>query len=483
MVIGAVLVFVNEVLAARLLGIRFYGFFALAFVLAKIGEIAATFGLQLAVVRFIPGFRVDGRHREVAGAITGSLVFPAVAGVLLAGAVYASSGWFATEVFNEPEAKRYIRYLAAVIPFLALANILGHVTRAFGRSVEQVLIRNLIPPVTFFIWLTVSHLVDAEPITVVTGFVFSYFFSTSLGTLIVARLLKKEATWTAPILRLRELYAYASHVFINSALLLTIGLTDVFMLGIFESAEQVGIYRGCLRVMLIFELVAFALGAVTTPLYSLLSESNDREKLREVYSMALHLASIMVIPAYLLISLNAADILNLLGPGFAAGSTALAIRAGGAAVKVAFSGAGLLLLTTNRQRFETGNAAVIVILNIILNLLLVPRFGIVGAASATVISLTCLSALRVIEVRLTLGLGSFGLYLPRYLAVCGILGLAVSYGAAAMGAGPGSGAALLALRLAGMGSILVAGLWIFGIQQEDKRVLLRVIRPGRGSSA
>ena len=478
---GALLVFINEVLAARFLGVELYGFFALAFILARASEVFASFGLRIGVLRFIPPYLKEEKTELVVGAILGALALPVLIGSALAVAVWAFGDRLAEELFAEPRAATYIKYLAAAIPFLSLAEILGYITRAFGRSVEQVLIRNLVPPASFMLVLIALTLFNAPPILVTAGFVLSYLLGTLAGCGFVARLLGPEGRRAKPVPQLRTLYAYSFPVLLHNLLALGVGWTDIFMLGVFATADQVGIYRACMQILMVFDLVVFALGAAAAPLFPVLLKEGDRQGLEAVYAMILRWMTLFAVPGFLIIALNGADILALLGSEFPAGATALTVRALGTAARTCLFLPGLVLLLGGGPKLETANVAAGFVLNAALNLILIPRYGIEGAAAATAISFGLVSAFRVMEVRAILAMKTLRFFMMRIALVSGVAALAVALGAEVLGLGAGTGFGPLAVRVIVMIAVVGAALWMLEVKEEDKRMILSLLRRRRRS--
>src|SRR5205823_11764663 len=81
---------------------------------------------------------------------------------------------------------------------------------------------------------------------------------------------------------------------------------------------------------------------------------------------------------------------------------------------------GVLLTMTGKQKWEIANTIVMVAFNFLLNLVLIPRMGILGAAIATAISIATINAIKLIQVYLLFGLQAYNLkYLKGFVAIAG----------------------------------------------------------------
>ena len=124
---------------------------------------------------------------------------------------------------------------------------------------------------------------------------------------------------------------------------------------------------------------------------------------------------------------------------------------------------------------EMSNVALAACLNFVLLTLSIPRFGLVGAAASSAISLIVLSVLRAIELRYVLGLRFVDGVLLRTGLVAAACAVLVWAGSLALSAGPGTGVVHLLARMIVMGAAMVAGLWVFCLRQEDRVALLGLV--------
>jgi O-antigen/teichoic acid export membrane protein len=256
---------------------------------------------------------------------------------------------------------------------------------------------------------------------------------------------------------------------------LSLALTDLFLLGMLASAEAVGIYRACLQVIFSFELVLNACSAASAPIYPVLIAHGQQDQLAATYRGAARLVALVCTPALLLILFNSGDILRVLGSAFAAGAVPLAILAVGYFCKCVAGMAGVLLVVGGRPRLEVYNGVFTAALNLTLNLLLIPRFGLIGAAASTASAFIVLSLLRVRQVRRAFALTTVDRLILRIVLFCIPAAIVPWLLSVAAGIGPGTGYGHLALRLAVSGGLLAATLWTLCLRRPDREQLIGYI--------
>jgi O-antigen/teichoic acid export membrane protein len=473
--LGGAITFINEILAARFLGVALYGLFALAFVLAKIGETLSLFGLRIGVLHFIPILRSEGKNTYLSGTIIAALIMPLSAGIIISVGLWHAAPWLATEIFGKPEAQHFMRLIALAIPLMSLTEILGHITRGYGYAVYYVLIRNLIPPFVFLLLLISLHYWQAPPPGIAIALVIAYSIGFVAGIAALMKVTGIEIWHIRPQFQFRKLYGYSLPILINTVLYMVIGFTDILMLGLFRDASEVGIYRACMQVVIVFDMIAIAFNAATSHIYPVLSNQNKTAELNHAFSTSMRWITIIALPLMSVIVLNAADILALMGPSFVEGSLILSILAIGMALKCCFTNAGFMLAVSNHQGFETVNAAVAAGLNLLLNYILVPDYGGMGAVIATVTSLTILSILRILQVDFCMKVRPPGRSMLMVLIVVTAITIVLYLINTGMGIASQAGYLIMFVRIISLLTIIYLGLWWFVATEPERNKVKHVI--------
>ena len=182
---------------------------------------------------------------------------------------------------------------------------------------------------------------------------------------------------------------------------------DVVMLGLMRPQADAGIYKAA---SVLSELVAFGLGAINAvilPQIASLHAKGDRAALQALVSR-----SAMWITAFALVSalglvLAGSFILPLIfGAGYSGGYAALVILALGQFANAAFGPVALVLNMTGNENLTLIGLTLSILANAVLNAVLIPRFGIEGAAIATATTLLVWNLLLVVALKRRTGIGS-----------------------------------------------------------------------------
>jgi O-antigen/teichoic acid export membrane protein len=148
------------------------------------------------------------------------------------------------------------------------------------------------------------------------------------------------------------------------------------------------------------------LNSVLSPTFATLYAEGKREQLQQVVTHSTRLISLFALVMTLGLIALRYSILQLFGAEFIQGQTALIILSIGYLVNALTGSVGLLLNMTRHAKFSAATVAFAALLNVCLNWLLIPKWGVNGAATATAISMIVGNVISAIWVRQKLGIKS-----------------------------------------------------------------------------
>ena len=413
---------VLTVVVSRFLGPEALGLLTLGLTLVTIATIVACLGVDQGIIYFVaraqpvdapaaPAVVEDRSEARPAAAapaapaaIRTALLVAAAGGLTVGGLAWLLAAPTAEVVFDSEQLAPILLVLVPAIPVAAVFSVaLGALQGSF-RVVHRAIIEWIASPL-LTLGLAVVLLFAGRG---VDGVVVAYLAAWSaMATVAVALVLRVRGA-TRPLI-FGPLLALSLPLMLSLLTGYLLFHIDVLMLGALTSVREVGLYSAATRLALPLFLVLDSVARAFAPLAAHLYSQSRVDRLASVYAATTEWIMAINVPAGLLIVLLAEPLLALFGAEFVAATGALRVLAVGIVLATACGGAASVLTMTRWQRLEMADNLLLLLLNVILNLLLVPRFGALGAALATASSATTVYTLKVVQVRWLLSIHPFRL--------------------------------------------------------------------------
>jgi O-antigen/teichoic acid export membrane protein len=465
-----------QIVIARRIGAAGFGVLALALAIASLLAEGSDLGLDYGVLRFggiarkadQPGtLRAIVQH-----AVRGSLLLGSVAGFALA----AASGLIA-DVFDKSQLAPALVPLALTVPFTATTEVARASLRAMGRAGRPVASSSLIGPGLRLI--TGVGAVVLVPSA--TAAAWGYFVTEALlfaitGFMLWQLLPPADGSDFPP----RKLLRFSMPMSLNRLLLYSNNQTEILFLGFLASSATLGIFGVARRLSLLVGsalLTSFAI--LFDPLVAGLHHEGRTEDLGRIFKTSTRWLFTLGLPISLAEMLFATEIMKVFGEEFAAGGTALAILAVGQLINVATGITSNLQAMAGYAKVTLLNAALFISVSIVFDILLIPNFGLIGAAAANSTAVVTINVVRLIQIRKRLGLIPYDRRFWRPLAAA----VPASVIAVLVPLPEMRNAAELLIHVAILGLVYFGVLVTLGIEPVDREVMRAAVMRFRGRRA
>jgi O-antigen/teichoic acid export membrane protein len=465
----------SNILLARTLGTAGVGKFQLGFVLVQLVTSFCILGLDKALMRYFPVLEANGQggrrrllYQGVGVVLTISVFFSAV--------LLISAPILATSYFHSDQMKDVVRMFCLYLPFFALVRFLGGAVAAIRRADFASNITNILMPAIFLVALagvavTRTGIYGAIAARSLSGIVAVVFLS---GFLL--RRLPDDPASGRKAQNFKGYLALSMPLFFVGLGYLLLGQMDTIMLGHFVDASELGIYSVAVRISVFVIIGLDILLPIVGPFWAHLAETRDALSTSELFAAVTKWTCYSGLFLFALITIFRAELLRIFGKAFEAGAPVLLVLSLGQLFNAVSGPTGQLLSMTGRQKLEVVNTVAMVLVNFLLNLFLIPRMGIMGAAIATGVSVATINGIKLVEVNLLYGLQPYSVKFFKGIAAVLAAGL-VGY-SARIWLSQSSDSPYWIICLAGGLFFLTAtaGLWILGLDEDDKVALLALRR-------
>ena len=428
-VVSAVLNTLVLILITRGLGKAEAGTFFIVTFLFQILVQAAVVGADTGVLRFIPRYRALGRQTDIPTVLRAATIPVVALSSVLALALFVFADPLAHRLVGDEQADNFVaatRVIALFVPLTTVYGIWLSATRGFGTMKVQVLVdrfgRNLLQCGAILVTQVVAPtmllltLAWAGPY-VAAAAVAIWWLHRYVGRSVasVGHGARTPAREVAGELWRFSVWRGVSRIF--SAVLQRI---DVLLVGAMIGPAQAAIYTAASRFLIIGLMVAQAIQQVMAPKISQLLAAEADNRARVVYQTSTAWLMLLTWPLYLSFAVFASFLLQIFGPGYASGATAVAILCSIMLVATACGSVDSVLLMGGKSSWSLINTGLALATNIAADLYLIPRYGITGAAIGWALAIVVNNVVPLIQVRLFLGMHPFGVgsRLVAVLALC-----------------------------------------------------------------
>lgn len=374
------------VVLARVLGVKNFGIYAFCLSVIQILTVPAMLGGQQLLVREIAAYRAKGEYHFLRGLLMRFRQASFLASLVLALAG-AAVGYFAYS-----ESAMFVPFLVAmaIVPLHTAMQLQGAALRGLRRVLMGQAALMLRPGLVILLvggafWFTrknlgaeaalTAQLTASAVLVMITFFLLRYALPGAAKT---AKPGYETSRWVKSMLP----FVFASGMQILNK------ETSVVLLGIMQTPEDVGLFRVAQRGALLIPFGLQAVNMAMAPAVSELFTNGERKRLQRMISKGIMAVLAFALPVALALILGGKWIIPLVfGADYAPAYIPLVILCLGQLVNAGMGSVGVILNMVGLERFNARGVTIAAIISVFLNFVLIPLFGIMGAAIATSASL------------------------------------------------------------------------------------------------
>lgn len=400
--------FGTSILLARLLGKEGFGLYTYALTWPALLGIPATLGFNNLLIREVAIYRSQSSWGLLRGLLqwANAIVLVVSIGITLVALAIA---------FNLLNSKGGLLLPALSValislPIVSLTSLRLATMKGFQRVVLGQMPEMLLSPLLLLtVAITSSWFLRNNENATVWILGLRLLIATMtfvVGTLLLTKIIPQELKKAIPDYKIRTWLRDGLPFMFLGGLAVINARIDILMLGSLKGAGAVGIYAVVSRVT---SLIVFALGivnSVLSPTLATLYAEGKMEQLQRVVTRSTRLITLFALIVTISLIVLRQWILPLFGAEFIEGQTALIILSVGYLVNAMTGSVGLLLNMTRHANLSAATVGCSALLNVLLNFILIPKWGVNGAAIATATSMVLANIINAIWVSQKLGIKS-----------------------------------------------------------------------------
>ncbi|QKV20219.1 polysaccharide biosynthesis C-terminal domain-containing protein [Oricola thermophila] len=392
-VASAGLLFLSQAIIARWAGAFDYGIYVFVWTAMIILGSLSCLGFQTAVIRFLPAYRKNGETDLLRGLMTTSRLFVLAVATLIAVAG-AAVVWLLGERIESYYVVPFVLAFTC-LPMLALGEVLEGIARANNWPIRALAPTYIVRPTLMLAIVAATHVLGFE--ATASAAVFTAVVASYLTTILQLFVVSPDLGGTVPPgprkTDLGQWVTVALPIFLVEGFFFMLTNADVLMVGFFRSPEEVAVYYAAVKVLALAHFVFFAVKTGVAQQFAANTAPEERAALRAFAGQTVGWTFWPTLAIGVVILVFGKFLLSLFGSGFTEGYPLLFVLIAGVVVRASVGPAESLLNMTGHQNACAAIFAIVLLLNIVLNMLFIPVYGLMGAAAASAIATVLEAAL------------------------------------------------------------------------------------------
>ena len=434
-IVGKSLTLFLQVLVSRLYGPQYYGIFVTGLLVCHITQIISGLGLQKGGMRFLAIAHDQQDYKMMQDVIKTAVFLPLLSGICIGAILYGLAPFLAFTVLKEAEMMSVLRQFSFAVPFFTILRISADLSRAFKTTQYAVIIEDLLFSLLQIGFFLTFHALGYGFSSVVYSFVLATIVCSFWILFLVKHQLQRfmshlptnQVSAKQSILpkNWRPILAYSIPLTLFGLLLTGSNFMDIIMLNILADSSAVGEYAAAARWVMFFGMIAVSLELIFGPLMAGQLGLNRYDQVKVLYGASTRWGFFLTLPVSVFQLLSREPLMLVFGKKFLVHShDILGILVVGSIFAALSGSAGILLTISRHQYIELACLAGSLLVNMIMNLLWIPRYGLYGAALATIITTLLAASARIMLINRVLKMHPFNIHLvtPAIVAFFLIIG-------------------------------------------------------------
>jgi O-antigen/teichoic acid export membrane protein len=406
-VVSAGIIYVSQILLARWMGGFEFGIYVYAWTWLVLVAGLAPLGMAYSTQRFIPEYRAANDRDRLRGFLTGSRLLSL--GLGFAASCIGLALIFLLGDLIDPHYRLPFLIALACVPAFSLSSSQDGVARSFNWIFVALVPGFVAQPILVLAIIVTEHFegFDVNAAVAMGATAVAIWTTVIVQSIILRRRLRTQVEPGPSRYDIGRWFRTALPIFMVDGFYFLLTYTDILVLKAFVDPAQIGIYYATTKTLVLISFIYYALSASFAHRFSEAHFSGRRDKLEAFVRDATRWTFWPSLAAALVLLAFGKPILWLFGPEFTAGYPLLFVLVIGLLARASIGPGERLLIMVGEQRLCAAIYASAFATNLILCLLLVPEFGILGAAGSTATALIVESVLLFVMTKRRLGLHVF----------------------------------------------------------------------------
>ena len=360
-----------------------------------------TFGIPKTFVKFFPTIKEKGQLYFL------SIITP------LIGFVLASLSYFLfkEQIFGLLNASELLRdnffYIILLVFFIGFYDVLTAISRSFLSAATPTFINEVFLKFYSMSVLLLHWFDFLDFSTFLKIYLFGFVLKFAILLFIQWKNDRFKFNMSIQDIDIKELIRFGVFVMVGGASIMIVTRVDMIMIGSLLDLQQVAFYTVAFFIGNAIKVPAKSIGAISIPLVAMAWENQDYKQIQTLYSKSSINQLIFGGVFFVCIWLNIDEVFSLLPDNFRGGKWVVFYIGLSQLFNIASGVNGTIIINSKYYRYDLYTSVILVFITIATNYILIPKYGIDGAAMATAISVLLFNMIRLVLIKVKMNMQPF----------------------------------------------------------------------------
>ena len=378
-----------------------FGLIQILIAYAIVVSTITTFGIPKTFVRFFPAIKEKGQLYFL------SLITPLV-GFVLATISYVL---FKEEIFSLLNASDLLKenffYIVLLVFFIGFYDVLTSISRSFLDASTPIFINEVFLKLYSMSMLLLHWFGLIDFSTFLKVYLFGYVFKFMILFFIQWKNNHLDFEYSVQKLNLKEIISFGLFVLVGGASIMIVTRLDMMMIGSLLDLEQVAFYTVAFFIGNAIKVPGKSIATISTPLLAKAWENQNMKEIQILYAKSSINQLIIGGVFFLCVWINIDEIFSLLPLKFQGGKWVVFYIGLSQLFNIASGVNGAIIINSKYYKYDLYTNILLVGITITSNLILIPKYGIDGAAMATAISVLLFNLIRLVLIKVKMNMHPF----------------------------------------------------------------------------
>jgi len=373
-IVGLGLKLLAKMIITRSVTVSEFGVYSLASVIFSIALVVSLLGMEEGVPRQV------AYEEEPSKTVGSSIIVALFSGTTVAAFLFIFSTYIA-DLFKEGMLDFVIKVFSIALPFSVLSSTMLANFRGFEMPEIKVCLGDVLKNSVFVVTLLLLYLTNPS----LSGVLMAFVLATLVSFISLTYTFIRRIDYSFDLSAVPDLLRFSIPLLLAIMLGMVMAWTDTIMIGYFESARDVGLYSAAQTLAALLPVFLSSAGYMFVPVAS--KALSKGESIGKMYRTTTKWIFVVTVPFFAILMLHPKFVLNLFfGNDYSEAGIVLEVLALGFMFHVALGLNGASLIVFGGGRYLMYMTLVGAVCNVVLNLVLIPVYGILGAGMATTAS-------------------------------------------------------------------------------------------------